>query len=89
MTCVYGKISQQIDLNYKSTAVTSQRINCLIDSYVAVKIALSKSDKLKAILKGADLELEIYGSTVNSLAMMRDSDLDLTIIVEDFSLGHE
>jgi len=31
----------------------------------------------------------MYGSTTNSLCQEKDSDLDLTLLVNDFDLSHE
>ena len=34
-------------------------------------------------------DLVIYGSTVNALATKQESDLDLTIVIDDFEVSHE
>ena len=54
-----------------------------------VKNAIGSSRSLCSLIGNADPSLEIYGSTVNSLATNTDSDLDLTLIVKDFELNHE
>lgn len=35
------------------------------------------------------MSLEIYGSSVNGLAQQLDSDLDLTLLVDNFEVSHE
>ena len=60
-----------------------------MDTYTCVKTALHSSTILRKLIGQAEPTLDIYGSTVNSLATNHDSDLDLTLLVQDFSLNHE
>ena len=41
------------------------------------------------IFNGTSWSLMTYGSTVNGLSHNSDSDLDLTILIEDFEISHE
>ena len=43
----------------------------------------------KEIFGDKEWHLMKYGSTVNSLCHRTDSDLDLTVIVNDFDVSHE
>jgi len=61
----------------------------IMDTFNSVRNAIAKSSGLCSLIGNADPSLEIYGSTVNSLATNNDSDLDLTLLVKDFNLNHE
>jgi hypothetical protein len=41
------------------------------------------------IFGGMTWSLMTYGSTVNGLSHNSDSDLDLTILIDDFEISHE
>ena len=41
------------------------------------------------MLKHANPQVMIYGSVINSLCQESNSDLDLTLIVNDYELNHE
>ena len=45
-------------------------------------------DSLKSLYFKCRFELLKYGSTVNGLALRGDSDLDLTIIIDDLEINH-
>ena len=68
--------------------MSTQRMRTFMDTYSTIKTALS-STVLKRLIGHADPALDIYGSIVNSLATNHDSDLDLTLLLQDFSLNHE
>lgn len=68
--------------------MSTQRMRTFMDTYSTIKTALS-STVLKRLIGNADPALDIYGSIVNSLATNHDSDLDLTLLLQDFSLNHE
>ena len=61
----------------------------IIDTFNSVKNTIGNSRSLCSLIGNADPSLEIYGSTVNSLATNTDSDLDLTLIIKDFGVDHE
>ena len=69
--------------------VKPSRLACLDDTYKAVENAIMGSPRLMKLLGHAGPLLAIYGSTVNSLAQQADSDLDLTLLIDDFVVNHE
>ena len=64
-------------------------MNCILDTYSSVKQAISGSQMLDKLIGSCQPSLEIYGSSVNSLAQQNDSDLDLTLLINDFEISHE
>ena len=61
----------------------------MADTYKAVEQIIEKSHRIQEMLKHANPKLMIYGSVVNSLCQESNSDLDLTLIVQDFEISHE
>ena len=64
-------------------------MNCIFETYSEVKKAIFGSPMLMQLIGTSQPTLEIYGSSVNSLAQKQDSDLDLTLLVNDFDISHE
>ena len=64
-------------------------MDCMADTYKAVEQIVEKSQRIQGMLKHANPKLMIYGSVVNSLCEESNSDLDLTLIVDDFEISHE
>ena len=62
---------------------------CLDETYRAVNEVIMGSSQLMKMIGHASPTLAIYGSTVNSLASQEDSDLDLTLLIDDFKTSHE
>ena len=86
---IYQKVTTEVSDEFKRSTVTQSRMNCIKDSFQNVKDAISGSHMLMKLVGHSEPSLEIYGSSVNSLAQQHDSDLDLTLLVNDFDINHE
>lgn len=64
-------------------------MNCLMNTFAAIREKITQSRDLRRLVGKADCSIEIYGSSVNSLAQQADSDLDLTILIDNFEVNHE
>ena len=86
---MYKKISEDVASEFYKSTVTERRMNCIFETYSEVKKAIFGSPMLMQLIGTSQPTLEIYGSSVNSLAQKQDSDLDLTLLVNDFDISHE
>ena len=72
-----------------ATTVKPSRLACLDDTYKAVERVIMGSTRLMKMIGYAGPVLAVYGSTVNSLAQQAESDLDLTLLIDDYKINHE
>ena len=64
-------------------------MDSMADSYEAVEAVIQESESIQRLLKHANPQLMIYGSVANALCQEHDSDLDLTLLVDDYEVSHE
>ena len=89
MEQIYETVTAEIVREFRSSTVTVERMNCLEDTFKSVRQAISSSEILLKMIGHSQPSLEIYGSCINSLAQQADSDLDLTLLIDDFDINHE
>ena len=61
----------------------------MLDSFEVVEAIIKQSQYVKQMLGHANPQLLIYGSVANALCQEHDSDLDLTLVIDDFEMSHE
>ena len=91
--------SLNVEVNgyYKRLAVSGERMDQLMETYEFIRECLRKNayylfngtHSENQSTSGPDWELSVYGSVTNGLCQDQDSDLDLTLIVNDFKVKHE
>ena len=64
-------------------------MDSMLDSFEAVDAIIQKSEYVQKMLSHANPHLLIYGSVANALCQELDSDLDLTLVIDDFEMSHE
>ena len=65
---LYKKVSSNILVTFMSNTVTERRMNCIFDTYESVKEVIFANAHLMRLISSKRPSLEIYGSSVNSLA---------------------
>ena len=65
---LYKKVSSNILATFMSNTVTERRMNCIFDTYESVKEVIFANAQLMRLISSKRPSLEIYGSSVNSLA---------------------
>lgn len=96
IAAIVASLNAQIDAEYEQNKVDHEFAVKIRNVFHALNECLEKSPsftrKYRDRLRSCDREgykLELYGSTVSGLCNKHSSDLDVTIIIDDFSENHQ
>ena len=93
----FNNLNEEFDGWYRRLAVSETRMNQFMETYEHIRVCLKQDEKYlftgsyfnesESVTK--EWDMLIYGSVQNGLCQEKDSDLDLTLVVNDFEIPHE